>query len=845
MATTAIAKRSLLDMFIPRAQANPPGPTDDFWYGPTPQMSAGQNVNGVTALTFSGCWSATNTIAGLFGALPFKPYKKTPDGREEASKHSLYKILSREPNPEMDSFVFWEMMTQWWINYGNAFAEIQRTTDTGKVYALWPIHPTRVKPEKDSAGIWTGRWIIRKNNGEPNYLDNEDVYNIVGHLSDDGLIGKGVLAYAAKAIGTGLAEQAYEAGFYASGGSPNGVLEHPKVLSAKARDELRREWKQVHGKGNEVAVLWEGMKFTPTSVDPEHAQLILSRVFSIQEMARFYDLPPHVLYELSKGTFANTEEMNRFLVSQSLFRRIVRVEKATDRQLFTEQEKNQDYYAKFNVKALLRGDPKQQAEVDQIRLKSGTTSQDEIRERNEENKLPDGKGSNFWIDRNLATIDLVLNSGGEIPGGASQTIPDTPPNPPTPPGAGKKNQDDEESDDAQDWIDRNRELRGTVRRLSGECRRTRNQFKSARNRSTIAKRRMRAAVKRVEAVGLKLEAAGEAVAALEASKFQLETSLASVSNEKTTITGKVGQLEQESATRGERIAAIEQDLLAVTAQRDDSAVIVDSCKAELAKAIEQQEVAKNRAGIAEAALKPLETRVLEAESAKTTLEAEVSRLEASLKRTGQAFDQANRRADDSKARVDSLSTEVGTLRAEAQTLRTQTESLTAERDRVSLLHAEVKEEIKSGQAALEKAKSDAAQDRTSAESRFIDARQAVAVSIRGLLDQSLDLLLTDEAQWVKEAARKPEQFKEIINGHYHHFSQRLTAQLTQASVAMEKLGSKRVDMAKVASDYVAESRTKLNNRFHNTPRADLRVEVRKEVESWEGRKQTLINWIGE
>lgn len=382
----------------------------DFWYEPISRGgTAGQHVSIETALTFSGCWAATNAIAGLFGALPCKTYRKTADGREEVTEHPVHRILYRQPNDDMDSFVFWEMMTHWWINYGNAFAEIQRRESSGRIEALWPIHPSRVQPELDAKKHWTHRWIVRAEGGD-HFLDDEEVFNIVGPISENGLTGRGVIHYARKAIGTALAEQQYQGDFFANGGRPSGVLEHPGKLTPAARDDLRQSWRTIHGRGNEIAVLWENMKYNPIASTPETAEINESRVLSVQEISRFYDLTPHALYELSHGTFANTEEMNRYLVTNCLFRRIVRTEKACDRQLFSDAEKAADYYTKFNVSALLRGNPTEQANIAEKYFSMGVLNQDEVRAQLELNRLPNGQGQEYFVKREFIPASLALES---------------------------------------------------------------------------------------------------------------------------------------------------------------------------------------------------------------------------------------------------------------------------------------------------------------------------------------------------------------------------------------------------------------------------------------------------
>lgn len=826
-------RRTIVDFLVPRAQVGPPAlppPHDDYWYEPKGSLAAGEKVTGLTALTYSGCWAATNALAGLFGALPCKVYRDSADGREEAKKHEAYRLLGSEPNTDIDSFVFWEMMTQWWINYGNAFAEIQRRSDSDRLFALWPIHPTRVRPEKVGKR-WTGRWLVRSNNATEEPIDAVDMLNIVGHLSDDGLIGKGVITYAAKAIGVGLAQQSYEAGFYEKGGRPTGVLLHKGTLSENARADVRREWRTIHQEGNEIAVLWEGMDYRSISVDPEHAKLMEAELGTVQDMCRFYDVPPHVLYELSKGTFANTEEMNRFLVSQPMLRRTVRVEKALDRQLFTETEKKAGYRTKFNMAALLRGTPKEQAEVLQLGLMNGVINQDEWRAHLELNKLPDGLGSTYWMKRDMAPIELVksaaqkeIDKPAEIP--ETAPTPETPPTPPTP------------------ADNRARELRLLAGRLSRHVRHGRNEVSRLTARLSEELRFKEAAEQRWRDACQRVELATDAKAALESEIVALKAGASRLDKAKADAEAS---LETASAALAESRAKI----TSAEAERDDAAqrateagVRADSAEAHdrqstarIAALEKQHDAATERAAKAETALKTAENSLSDAKTGKIEAEKSVSRLEA-------AVGKANQRGDEFKARVDALAADVGILRAERDTFRAQADALAKSRDESLAALADAKVEIEAAQNRADTAENEAKIAQNEAESRVLGLQKRVATSFRALLDESLQFLLAQEQHEVRDAARKPEQFKQITSGWYHSFHSRLAAQLTTAADTLEKLGSKRVDVAKIAADYVAESRTRLHNVLHATNRADLRVAVRKETETWEARRASLLDWIG-
>lgn len=834
---------SLIDAFVPRAQQTSVDPNNPkVWSDYEGRIStAGQTVNGQTALTLSGCWAATNTIAGLFGALPCKVYQKTDDGREERTKHDTHRLLSREPNPEMDSFVFWEMMTQWWVNYGNAFAEIQRLEDSDRLYALWPIHPTRVRPERTGNGVWTGRWQVANKGEQPNFLDKSEVFNLVGHLSDDGLIGKGVLAYAARAIGTGLAETEYKGNFFASGGRPSGVLEHPSRLSPDARAELRREWREVHGTGNETAVLWENMKYNVIGSDPDHAKLNDSQVFTVQEMCRFYDLPPHVLYELSKGTFANTEEMNRFLVSQSLNRRLVRVEKACDRQLFTASEKKGGYFTKFNVNALLRGDPKTQAEISSILIASGQRSVDEARLLDDMNKLPDGMGEHHWMKRDLATMKMVLETEKKL---ASQPLPDTPEKPPTPdtpPGTGKNEPTDRERKLSRIVGKLKRKLRSQASVHAAQT----TAFAEEKQRITdLSEERQN----RVETLETELNDSKTSIENRDAAISSLNEQLSATNSGRMDLLQDYGALlltidaqEKVGIELGEKAQVLE-------AERDATAAALANALATVNALTEDRNTFRLRLENTETSVKTLENdlsaRDAELLGLKSELQNEKDAREADQQKADDALSRATKRGDDFKSRADTLSTDLGTARAECVTLRSSTDSLTKVRDELSETLQSVRDELKTARKEAEEADIAAGTAEADAQQRLEGARRSVQASMRALLDESLQFVLSQEAHEVRDSARKPDECKRITENYFRNLQQRIGNLLAKANAALEELGCKPVDVDKIAADYVAESRLRVNNVVHKTPKDDLRVAMRQEVEQWEGRKVSLVNWIG-
>jgi len=842
------ASRSLVDVLIPSRQAvnmaTLPGPSDDYWYEDRPlTTTAGQPVTGRTALTLSGCWAATNAIAGLFGALPCKTYQKLDEKRrEERPNHPSSKLVGEEPNPDMDSFVFWEMMTQWWVNYGNAFAEIQRLEQSDGLFALWPIHPSRVRPERDVAKNWTGRWLVRSNGDVFAPLEARDVFNIVGHLSDDGLIGKGVITYAARAIGVGLAQAQYEGDFYGNGGRPSGTLEHPGKLEPKARDNLRREWRTVHGKSNEVAVLWEGMKFNPLSVDPEHAKLIDSRVFTVQEMCRFYDLPPHVLYELSKGTFANTEEMNRFLMSQPFNKRVVRVEKALRRQLLSESEKRARYYYKFNVSALLRGNPKEQAEINQIKIQNGVINQDEWRSQDELNELPDGQGKHYWMRRDMATTELILKSNGALPG--SQDIGPTPPKPGTPPTP------DDGQDDATDQFEQEKaELQAKIDKLTNKVEAADKLAEEAACEMRVALEGAGRAAARVNEVETSNATLQQSVEAVTGERDQLQQAIGELTTEKTGLQQAIEVGNSQFAAVSQRLEESQNALVAAHAERDQVRGIADEHASKIGTLESQLAAASNQLATTTTTLAELQNSAQQAETARQKAENGLAEAMQHLKaletRSQTELTRVKNQADQLLGRVEAMSVELGTARSERDTTHTTNQVLEKAREELLIAVTEHKNAAKLARDEANRAKADAAAAKNAQHERIAAGRLELAAAVRGMLAVAIDKLIADEQHEARVASRRPDQFKQVMNGYYLQMSEALQAQLTHAACALELAGFARVDVARIVSHYVADGRTRLNNVFHKTPANDLRSAVRQETENWEDRRAPLTNWIGD
>lgn len=273
------------------------GSAYSFFFG---RSTSGKTVNERTAMQTTAVYSCVRILSEAVASLPIHVYRYTDTGKERVYTHPLYHPPHDEPNPEMTSFVFRETLMSHLLVRGNANAQIIRDGN-GKVLPLYPLLPDKAEAERDEYGqlyyIYT-----RSSDENPNfeecgrvYLRERDVLHIPG-FGFDGLIGYSPIAMAKNAVGMTLACEEYGASFFENGANLGGVLEHPGVLKDPAK--VRESWQSVYGgsrNAGKVAVLEEGMKYQQIGIPPEEAQLLETRKFQINEIARLYRIPPRMV----------------------------------------------------------------------------------------------------------------------------------------------------------------------------------------------------------------------------------------------------------------------------------------------------------------------------------------------------------------------------------------------------------------------------------------------------------------------------------------------------------------------------------------------------------------------
>ena len=363
--------------------------------------AAGKRVNERSAMQMTAVYSCVRILSEAVASLPIHVYKYNDSGgKEKALDHPLYFLLHDEPNPEMTSFVFRETLMTHLLLWGNAYAQIIRN-GKGEVIGLYPLMPDRMQVDRDEHGQLYYEYNLSSDDaptmkGNTVVLKPSDVLHVPG-LGFDGLVGYSPIAMAKNAIGLAIAAEEYGSKFYANGAAPSGVLEHPGTLKDPSR--VRESWTQTFGgssNANKVAVLEEGMKYTPISISPNEAQFLETRKFQINEIARIFRVPPHMVGDLEKSSFSNIEQQSLEFVKYTLDPWVSRWEQSMIRSLLTTEEKS-TYFIKFNVDGLLRGDYQSRMNGYAIGRQNGWMSANDIRELENLDRIPAELGGDLYL----------------------------------------------------------------------------------------------------------------------------------------------------------------------------------------------------------------------------------------------------------------------------------------------------------------------------------------------------------------------------------------------------------------------------------------------------------------
>lgn len=360
--------------------------------------SAGVKVTPQTAMGLSAYFAAIRAISEDVGKLPLIVYRQLdPRGKDRLRDHPAYDLLHTAPNDWMSAITFRETLTAWALGWGNGYAEIQRDRGVrGAPKRLLPLHPKCVTVRQTDKGTI---YYEYRYGATQKTIPAEAMLHLHG-LGDDGIQGYSVATIGAESMGLSLAAQTFGAAFFGNGSSMGGVLKHPEVLSEKALQHLRDTWSSLYTgayNAGKPAILEEGMTWERIGIPPDDAQFLETRQLQVEEIARWFRIPPHKIQHLLRATFSNIESQNIEYVVDTLTPWLVRWEQELKRKLFAEED---DVFAEHVVAGLLRGDHAARGVYYREQFFIGALSQNDIREL--ENRNPIGPdGDVYYVPSNM------------------------------------------------------------------------------------------------------------------------------------------------------------------------------------------------------------------------------------------------------------------------------------------------------------------------------------------------------------------------------------------------------------------------------------------------------------
>jgi HK97 family phage portal protein len=350
------------------------------------------------ALTLTAVWCAIRLLAESVSSLPISVYTKQANGDKlEDTKSPIYNLIKFKPNYYQNKITFFEFIMLSICTEGNSYVQIVRN-NSGTPVQLICLDPSNV--------------TVVVNNNEVFYqidggvLDSSDILHFKT-ITDDGVTGLSPIDQCAKALNWGVSLEEFGSTFFSNGAKPSSILQTDRALSDTALQRLKTSFNNNYGKlknSNSTIVLEEGLTFKPISISPEQAQFLSSRQFSIEEVARIFNVPPHMLKDLSKSSFNNIEMQSQEFVTYTLMPYITRIEQEMNLKLFRTNELGKTF-VEFNVNGLLRGDVKSRTEAYKTAITNGYMSINEVRQKENMNSIEGG--DKHFMQMNMTTIDKV------------------------------------------------------------------------------------------------------------------------------------------------------------------------------------------------------------------------------------------------------------------------------------------------------------------------------------------------------------------------------------------------------------------------------------------------------
>lgn len=384
---------------------------------------AGPDVNPTNAMALPAYWACIQAVSQDIAKMDLGLFKGNRTNKLRLDQHPIQQLIDA-PNPEMTNMTMRETLQSWALGWGNGVAEIEWSYG-GTPLGLWPIHPTRVNIERDRN---SGEVVYRcyggrdGTGGGSTVLSSSDVVHIRG--MGNGVIGFSVARLAAESIGLSLAAETFGASLFGNGAHPHGFLKHPARLSKEAYIRLKESFEKQHAgaqNANKPILLEENIEWVPTSINPNEAQFLETRMFQIEEICRWFRMPPHKVQHLARSTFSNIESQAMEYVNDTLTTWAVRWEQELARKLLPQRA---GMFFKHDFKTLLRGDHAARVAYYTGLRNIGVLNADEIRAEEDYNPIAEGEGGDKYVIQ--VSYTELKKVGMEPPTGAGPSVKVTP-----------------------------------------------------------------------------------------------------------------------------------------------------------------------------------------------------------------------------------------------------------------------------------------------------------------------------------------------------------------------------------------------------------------------------------
>jgi len=377
-------------------------------------VAAGVSVNPDTMMRLSAVYNAVSTISDTMGMLNTHLYQDDAQGRRKATSSSLYKLLKERPNNMYNAMDFKSILQAHVLIYGNGYAVIHRSS-TETIKALEIIHPSDVTVYQYGKGIEAEKRYRVSGYGINRELYDYEIIHIMNY-SKDGLEGVSPLDIMRENLGGQLATEHFGNSFFGNGATVGGVLKMKGRIPGRDKNE-RQEWVKMareqfdamsSGVENmhKVMFLEDGSEFERLTFPPEQIQFIETRRFGVEDVARYFKVPAHMLGIQDGAKYNNVEHSNLWFYKHTLLPHLTRWEQELNAKLLSERQRKNMYF-KFNVQTLLRGDMKSQVEYMEKRVNMQSMTPNEVRMYFEENPI-DG-GDQVLIPKNYWHPSEVIN----------------------------------------------------------------------------------------------------------------------------------------------------------------------------------------------------------------------------------------------------------------------------------------------------------------------------------------------------------------------------------------------------------------------------------------------------